>query len=127
MQLQPKNPPRNKGRRVRAFSAEIRRLQAEGYTCEEIRETLADVGVVVSKSTVQRAAAGALLQVTQRVAAIAAGGGPTPRADRPIDREPIPPSHLPGVDGPRSAKQIAEDFMKTQVTNPLLYAERKLP
>ena len=127
MHLHPKNPPRTKCRRVRAFAAEIRRLQAEGYTCDEIRQTLADVGVVVSTSTVQREAARAPPQTTQPVAVPTATAAPTPAAARPIDREPAPSSHLPRVDDPRSARKFAEDFMKTQITNPLLYAERETP
>lgn len=124
MHLQPKNPPRRKSRKVRAFAAEILRLQADGYTCEEIRETLADVGVVVSRSTVQREAARVSPRLTQTVAAISAAVATNPPAARLIERKPVPPSHLPRVDDPRTARQIAEDFMKTQITNPLLYAER---
>jgi IS30 family transposase len=39
-----------------AFSQEIRRLRAEGYSFEAIREALAKAGVAVSNSTVQREA-----------------------------------------------------------------------
>lgn len=31
----------------------------------------------------------------------------------------------PPADDPRTAKQVAEDFMKDQITNPLLRTERK--
>jgi len=110
---------------VRAFAAEIRRLQADGYTCDEIRETLADVGVVVSKSTVQREAARVSPRMPPTLPAIAAAVVAPAPAARAVEREPDRLSHLPRVDDPRTARQVAEDFMKTQVTNPLLYAERK--
>ena len=57
MQLQPKHPPGRKRRKLRAFAADIHRLQAEGYTCEEIRQALVESGVLVSRSTVHREAA----------------------------------------------------------------------
>lgn len=56
MQLTPRQPPGRKSRKARAFSTEIRRLRGLGYSTEAIREALADVGVHVSKSTVQREA-----------------------------------------------------------------------
>jgi hypothetical protein len=124
--LQPKQPPARKSRKVRPYADEICRLQADGYTCEEIRVALADAGVVVSRSTVQREAARAL----QRRPAM--GPTPTPTdqtqtsapATPPNDRSHIHPSlRLQAVD-PRTARQAAEDFMKDQVTNPLLRTER---
>ncbi len=124
MKLQPKQPPARKSRKVRPYADEITRLQADGYTCEEIRVALADVGVVVSRSTVQREAARAL----QRRHAM--GSTPTnptlasAPATPPNDRSHVHPSpRLQAVD-PRTARQAAEDFMKDQVTNPLLRTER---
>lgn len=55
--LIPKRPPGRCNRKARTFSEEIRRLRAEGYSFEVIREALAEAGVVVSNSTVQREAA----------------------------------------------------------------------
>lgn len=52
--LTPRRPPGRLNRKVRAFAGEIGRLHEQGYTFEAIREALADVGVVVSKSTVHR-------------------------------------------------------------------------
>lgn len=74
MQLQPKHPPGRKSRKVRAFATEIHRMQADGYTCDEIREALADVGVVVSRSTVQREAARVLQGMKHTNATVAAAG-----------------------------------------------------
>jgi len=55
--LIPRRPPGRCNRKARTFSAEIRRLHAEGYSFATIREALAEAGVVVSISTVQREAA----------------------------------------------------------------------
>jgi IS30 family transposase len=119
VQLEPKHPPRRKSRKVRAFAAEIHRLHAQGYTCNEIRDALAEVGVVVSRSTVQREAARGL----QRPAATAAATAAT-RAHEPLP-SPARPQAIPDADDRRTAKQVAEDFMKDQITNPLLRTERK--
>lgn len=123
MHLQPKHPPGRNVRKVRAFAAEIHRLQAEGYTCDEIREALADVGVVVSRSTVQREAARVAQRMTQTAAPAACVTAPPPVAP-PIERKPAVPSLRPRADDLRTPRQIAEDFMKGQVTNPLLRPER---
>jgi len=52
--LLPLRPPGRSTRKASTYSAEIRRLQAAGYTLDAIREALAAAGVVVSKSTVHR-------------------------------------------------------------------------
>ena len=57
MRLNPKHPPGRVNRKARAFEPEIARLRSEDYTCEAIRAALADIGVDVSLSTVQREAA----------------------------------------------------------------------
>ncbi len=57
MRLDPKHPPGRTNRKARAYQSEIARLRAEGYTCDAIRVALADSGVHVSRSTVQREAA----------------------------------------------------------------------
>ena len=56
MRLTPKEPPGPINRKARAFTLEIQRLRSEGYTCRAIRSALADIGVAVSLSTVQREA-----------------------------------------------------------------------
>lgn len=52
--LKPRHGPGRVTRKARAFDAEIARLHSEGYTLNSIREALADAGVIVSTSTVQR-------------------------------------------------------------------------
>lgn len=56
MKLIPRQPPRQRSGHVRMFVGEIQRLRAMDYTLEAIREALADVGVVVSLSTLRRVA-----------------------------------------------------------------------
>ena len=124
MQLQPKHPPGRKRRKVRAFAAEICALQASGYTCEEIREALADLGVRVSRSTVQREAARSSQRTGLAAAAVAmAVSAPSPAAPLP-QRAPSPRALRPHATDPRTSRQIAEDFMKDQITNPLLTPNR---
>ncbi len=125
MQLQPKHPPGRKSRKVRAYSQEIHRLQAEGYTCDEIRAALADVGVVVSRSTVQREAARVLQRANRTSATVAAAVSPPSPAASPIERQPALASGRVQPEDLRSVRQVAEDFMKSQHTNLLLNTERK--
>lgn len=54
--LTPLQPPGRKTRKARAYSSEILRLRALGYSCDAIRGALADAGVKVSLSTVWREA-----------------------------------------------------------------------
>jgi hypothetical protein len=129
LQLQPKHPPGRKSRKVRAYSEEIRRLQAEGYTCDEIRAALADVGVVVSRSTVQREAARVLQRRNPTSATVATAVSQPPPAPStaasPIEGLSPLPSRRAEPGDLRSVRQVAEDFMKSQHTNLLLHTERK--
>jgi len=52
--LTPKQPPGRIARKTWAYASEILRLHEAGFTCDAIREALADVGVMVSRSTVWR-------------------------------------------------------------------------
>ena len=97
-----------------------------GYGCRAIREALAEAGVVVSKTTVHRELAklpksfrpstpGPATQAPSPAAVQTAV--PQPDAGRPALSQPFPPR--------RSDKEIAEEFMKGQITNPLF--RRKEP
>ena len=116
MRLNPKLPPGRVNRKARAFEPEIARLRSEGYTCEAIRAALADVGVDVSLSTVQREAARSKsrpLSTSRLVAITAAADVPAATA--------IPsqvPRVLPG--DPRTGREIAATFVGKRNTNPLL-------
>lgn len=136
VQLEPKHPPRRTRHKLCAYSAEIHRLHAEGYTCDEIRDALAEVGLAVSRSTVQREAA----RGRQQPAATSLGNSAAPMTTAGVvaapavkatssGHEPVPAlassRAVPPAEDPRTAKQVAEDFMKDQIINPLLRTERK--
>jgi hypothetical protein len=114
MRLAPKDSPGRSTRRARGFAVEIGLLRAQGYTLEAIREALAEAGVEVSKSTVQR-------EVTKLASRPSSGVATAPE---PLHRVAevvsvstgAPPS--PDTDM-RSAKEIAEAFTATQNTNSL--------
>jgi hypothetical protein len=55
--LQPQLPPGRANRKALAYTHEIQRLRALGYTFDAIRLALLDVGVVVGLTTVKREAA----------------------------------------------------------------------
>ena len=123
MKLAPTHPPGRSTRKARAFEAEIGQLRAQGYTFEAIREALAEVGVHVSKSTVQREVA----RYAQAEPAGAADGVATvgdglpapPPAQTVI--EPIAaPASRPSRTELRSGRDIAEAFVRERITNPLI-------
>lgn len=57
LRLRPRLPPGRGRRKAVAYSLEIRRLRAAGYSFASIRETLLEAGVSVSVATVKREAA----------------------------------------------------------------------
>ena len=129
--LTPKRPPGRTSRKARAFAADIGRLRTAGYTCEAIREALADAGVQVSKSTVQREVA------RHRMGSAITDATSPPSPFTPADRgllasqAPVavgaphssgadPLAHgLPASEG-RSGKDIAQAFVRNRITNPLM-------
>ena len=120
MQLTPKGPPGHCNRKARAFGPEIARLRSEGYSCKVIRAALADIGVDVSLSTVQRE----VLRCSKGVPSIVAGEA---SLVSPIFTSSSSPNFAtPGLAGdPRSAKEIAADFVGRRLTNPLLRGRTK--
>ena len=115
MRLTPKDPPGRVNRKARAFELEIIRLRAQGYTCSAICRALADIGVAVSLSTVQREAA-RRSKALSTVAATAtgpssAGASPFPSSTR---------ASLVLAGDPRTGKEIAAAFVANHMTNPLL-------
>jgi hypothetical protein len=115
MKLAPKHPPGRRTRKARAFEAEIRQLRVAGYTFEAIRAALADAGVQVSRSTVQREA------VRQALDAAPEGDDGAARgADTPTKRRPPVPVLAPARAEPLSGKDIAEAFVRKRITNPLI-------
>lgn len=123
--LQPRHPPARKRRKARGWAAEIRRLLADGYTCDEIREALADVGVVVSRSTVQREAQRASRRDTRHESHVDAARASAVEPARTSKRPAAPAvATTPLPADPRSPREIAEAFMSNQINNPLLRTTR---
>lgn len=110
MTLTPSNPPGRSTRKALAFEADIGRLHRLGYSFEAIRRALAEAGVHVSRSTVQRE--------------VARHSARTPPAQGQGQLQPASSPTGPPVDAPmsnefRSGKELAAEFMKGRVTNPL--------
>ena len=126
MKLVPNSPPGRSTRKARAFAMEIAQLHEQGYTFEAIRAALAEVGVHVSKSTVQR-----------EVARGAQGHPPKSELDNcaSADQPPSPallpaaPETLPSPtlspSEPRSGKDIAQAFVQGRITNSLFRARSR--
>ena len=118
MKLHPRTPPGRSNRKARAFSEEIARLHFDGYGLVAIREALADAGLNVSTSTVQREVArlsksgirGNPLMLRPVIAPDIDSDGPRPAA--PIEHR--------RTEERRSGKDVAEAFMKGRITNPLI-------
>ncbi len=118
VKLIPRTAPGRSNRRARAFSDEIARLRSEGYGYVAIQQALADVGVIVSKSTVQREVARLSRPKPQTVRYLSAGPVHAVRewtttATAPsLSRSPF-----------QNGRDEAEAFMKSQITNPLFRAK----
>ena len=117
MDLTPKLPPGRANRKALAFVADIHRLRAAGYSFEAIRVALLEAGVKVSRTTVKREAArrrAAAPSAPQRLAALP----PVPLAPSGADDAVTTPASFIGDS--RSGKEIAEAFMKSRSSNPLM-------
>jgi hypothetical protein len=112
MKLAPKDPPGRSTRRARGFAADIGQLRAQGYTLEAIREALAEAGVCVSKSTVQREVARLASGHSSGSVAVA----PLPETNATPAPSPATPASATGLP---SGKDIAEAFASTWNTNSL--------
>lgn len=137
MNLVPIRPPGPAVRKARAFAVDILRLRSQGYTFEAIREALAAAGVHVSNSTVQREVARAARQPPVAPSSVipprdrapalqcSIAGDSVPAmgsaAPMPAPAPPMRGAGSPGVfaNSP-SGEEVAEAFMKTQITNPFL-------
>ena len=119
MQLKPKQPPGRASRKARAFGEEIRRLQLEGYTCEAIRVALAEAGVEVSRSTVQREGARVFRRqmLASHAAASSEMGAPPSPTSVPDSRQTSKSSF---AGDSRSGREIADAFFKGRISNPLV-------
>ena len=125
VKLAPLVPPGRITRKARDFGAEIVQLRAQGYTLGAIRQALAGAGVQVSISTVRREATRHAAQ-TPVVARV-----PQTHAAPPVRTPEAPATSgaLVGGAGPTvlteqpTGRDLAEAFMRTQSTNPLIRAK----
>lgn len=123
MKLQPTRPPGRTSRKALEYEQEIQRLHAMGYSFESIRAMLAAVGVHVSKGTVRREAA----RAPATPPAPSSGGKeeanrtPPSRPPAPVNGEGPPRTPQPPILlSDRSSKEIAEEYFKDHISNPLL-------
>jgi hypothetical protein len=126
MKLAPKDPPGRRTRRARGFAADIGQLRAQGYTFEAIRQALAEAGVKVSKSTVQREMA-RLATTSSSSGSVAVTEPSLPVSVAASAPSPVATSVVTDL---RSGKEIAEAFACTRITNPLfraMHIEKDLP
>jgi hypothetical protein len=113
--LQPQLPPGRANRKALAYTHEIQRLRALGYTFDAIRLALLDVGVVVGLTTVKREAAHGVGHARSPASAPAA---------RQTHHRPASPPEASADSGPgaarRSGKEIAEAFAQSHIEHPLV-------
>jgi hypothetical protein len=130
MALTPKLPPGRANRKALAYTAEIQRLRASGYSFEAIRVTLLEAGLAVGLTTIKREAA-----KKPSIAAAAAQSYVPPPSPQQLPSAPAACSALgmPGepsavlgsyVGDSRSGKEIVEAFMQGRITNPLLKGQK---
>lgn len=117
--IHPTEPPGRSNRKARRYSEQIRCLAAEGYSLALIRDALATVGVVVSKSTVQREASRPHTKVLRRPSPTPVSGVLVSTATPPLTTDG-PRRVLEPVPSPVRGKDVAEAFMKGRLSNPLL-------
>lgn len=98
------------------------RLRTLGYTLESIRQALADAGLPVSRSTVRREA----LRLDSHSPSFAIAK-PRDKAGAPAPAPALAPATTPPDQTTLcSGKEIAEAFVRTRSTNPLIRAKENL-
>lgn len=119
MKLNPTIAPGRPNRKARAFAEEIARLVMEGYSCKAIHQALTDAGLSVHKSTVQREVA-RLTKPTRPTRPTDSRAAVSRTTRLEVEASPSPPSpRLPAAGGQQSGKEMAAEFMKSRITNPL--------
>ena len=115
-------PPGRITRKARNFKVEIAQLRAQGYTLEAIRQALAGAGVQVSISTVRREASRHAAPTAVAAAGANAPGVP-PASPHQAAATTVASAGLintAGMPEQPSAKDLAEAFVRTRSTNPLV-------
>ena len=116
MTLIPKRPLGRSSRKALAFATEIARLHTHGYSCEAIRQTLSEAGLIVSRSTVTRE----VVRWAKQRCTAAPAAVTTRVVDGAVPRIPTiqPASALAA--GPHYGQRVAASFMDGRITNPLI-------
>lgn len=122
--VQPKHPPGQRSRKARRYVDQIRNLKAQGYTLDDIREALADAGVVVSKSTVQREASRRPPSAYQPDRPMAPPPPMPPTIDG-LNTEPQPAAAPPSQAMKQSGKDIAAAYFAANNFNPLFRKDQR--
>ena len=122
MKLIPKTPAGRSNRKARAFTAEIARLCRDGYGCAAIQEALAEAGMQVSLSTVQRELVRAARQPLP-VTARSSGAPSQPASPTLAPSQATTPPVL--ADKSLSSRGVAEEFVKSRITNPLVRSKER--
>ena len=126
MRLVPAHPPGRGTRKAREFESEIVELRVAGYTFEAIRVALANAGVHVTISTVRREANRRTTREPVMAATQSDATGAFPVSCPQSAATPSATALVtPGVQQERRGKEVAETFMRTQITNPLIRAKEK--
>jgi len=109
--------PGRSTRKARQYGSDIRRLRSQGCTFEAIRAALAEVGISVSKSTVQREAArtGCAVVTAPPESSVAALTGSTSNCPDLVQL-----SSGPAPTAGASGKEVADAFFERNHFNPLL-------
>ena len=128
VRLVPTQPPSHGRRKAWQFETEIVQLRAEGYTLDAIRTALANAGVHVTISTVRReanrATASRSIEPVTKPTTTSVPTPPLPPV-RTTAAAPAAPLTTPVVQERRSGKEVAEDFMRNQITNPLIRSKEQ--
>ena len=127
MRLVPTQSPGRGTRKARDFGIEIAQLRAQGYTLDAIRIALANAGVDVTISTVWREANRAVVaQPAKPVAKAMAASAAPPDAVAPTiaQASASPPAAQTRAER-RNGNEVAEAFMRSQITNPLIRAKEQ--
>lgn len=125
-ELVPPDPPGRSTRKARGYSTEIRRLRAQGYTFEAIRIALASVGIEVSNRTVQREFSRPADATTQQPSSQGRENQQAPSHTVSVaTTDVVGQLPIPQASQRRSGKDIAEEFRRSQSTNPLIRAKEQ--
>jgi hypothetical protein len=120
VELQPKRQPGRTDRKAGAYASEIGRLRGAGYTYEAIREALADIGIELSTSALQREVRRLRVRTSGVAPGLQEASRKTASAVLPISSAsvPVPPAPISS-----SSRDIAEAFFNAHPSNPLLRAK----